>query len=199
MSLPYAKNQLNLDNYLSNTTPVWPEKVASDTDNLVKRVANEFFAQTFKQPFVRSIQFIRDSARLILKVPIRTLITEPFFKKQNWGSRERAKINAKLVGYSFIQMISVPVKILIAILAIFTLAIGWTSATKMLLDKSDSYSKYLDGRASQLEALKMEGCKKNEKYFKKLTRHNKEKSKLTFKIFCDYKNWLYQFNPILCR
>lgn len=150
------------------------------TDNQIRRVANELFAQAFKQPIARSIQCIRDTARLVLKVPIRSIWT-PIVLSKNWKQYERAKINTKLAGYSFIQLVSIPVKFLVALTALATSVIS-SKRAKWLLDKSAHCTAYLDGRASQLEALKEVG----------------RKNAPDQKEYSEYKKWLYSIDPKLC-
>lgn len=186
MSIPYNDN---LQWNVYQTNPDWdkqlpvPAPAALDHRRRVqlKRALTELASQTFKQPIVRGVQFIRDTARLVLKVPIRAIKT-PIVLSKNWKERERCKINANLTGYSFVHLVSVPAKFLVALAAILTSAIS-SKGGQWLLDKSDSYTARLDGRASQLEALKEMGIKnandRNE--------------------FNQYKDWLYKIDPKLCR
>jgi hypothetical protein len=181
MSIPYNPN-LALSSFQSGST--WyqnQEAPLSHTENQANRAADELYDQTFKQQFARGIQFIRDAARLVLKVPIRA-ITTPIFLQKNWRERERATVNTKLAGYAFIQLVSVPAKFSVALAA---LAVSQHSQEKAqwLLDKSEGWTAYLDGRASQLEALKEEGAKK--------ARDRQE--------FENYKAYLYKIDPIRCR
>lgn len=157
--------------------------IVEGTQEKLKEIAvKEFFLQTFIQPLSRGVQFLRDAARLVLKVPIRSIWT-PIILPKNWKQRERAKINTKLTGYAFIQLIAIPAKILISLTAIVTEIVFWKTATQWLLNKSRYYTAYLDGRTSQLEALKEEGVKKS----------------LNKKEYNNYKNWLYNFDPLMCR
>jgi hypothetical protein len=140
--------------------------------------------QKLKQPANRAIQFIRDLARLVLKVPIRAVFVTPVFLPKNWGERERCSINAKLAGYSFVQMLFVPVKYSIALAAILTSAISCKRTLQWcvgLKGRLKDYTDHLDGRASQLEALKEEGIK-NAK---------------TREDFDKYKDWVYE--PDACQ
>lgn len=111
----------------------------------------------------RAEQFLRDLGRLVLKVPIRSIFVTPVFYEENWGERERCTINAKLTGYSFVQMLLVPVKWMVAIATIMASAIscrcvsGWLN---YLHGRCENYTHYFDGCTSQLEALKEEGIKK---------------------------------------
>jgi len=181
MSIPYNDN-LVWSSYRSN--PDWYKSLpepSNNHQNQLERAVNQLFEQTVKQPIARGIQFIRDSARLVLKVPIRSTLT-PIVLEKNWKQRERAKINAKLTGYSFVQLLSVPVKFLIALSALATAGISQKRA-KWLLDKSTDWTAHLDGGASQLEALKEEG------------RANAK----TRDEFNQYKNWLYSIDPKFCR
>jgi hypothetical protein len=121
----------------------------------------------------------------VLKVPIRAIMT-PIVLPKNWKERERSKINAKLTGYSFVQLLLVPVKFLVAIAAISASAISCKRAEQWLLDKSEgwtTYTTHLDGRASQLEALKEEGIKKSN----------------TREEYAQYREWLYNIDSKLCR
>ncbi len=183
MSIPYNDN-LKWDAYQSKSEwykglPEWTP--STDHESQLIRAANELFAQTFKQPVVRGVQCIRDAARLVLKVPIRSMLT-PVWKSENWKQRERAKINAKLAGYSLVQLVSVPAKFLVALAALATSAISYQKA-KRLLDKSERWTAHLDGRASQLEALKEEG---------RLNAKTREE-------YNAYKQRLYNIDPKLCR
>lgn len=185
MAIPYNDN-LRWDTYLSH--PDWHKTQPEPTqlpekclDSQSTRAIKELFRQTFKQPFTRGVQCLRDAARLVLKVPFRSLKT-PVFLKKNWKQRERAKINAKLAGYSFLHLLSVPVKFCVALAALAISAVSFDAARKTL-DKSESWGAYLDGRASQLEALKEEG------------RQNAQ----TREEYARYKEWLYGIDPSLCR
>lgn len=181
MAIPYCEF-LSWNCYLNH--PDLPKNIplpASTNENLVRRAIHEVSIRTIQQIYVRGIQFVRDGARLVLKVPLRAM-KAPIFLEKNWKERERAKINVKLTGYSFVQLLFVPVKFLVALTAIVTLAISLKHA-RGILDASDDYTSYLDGRASQLEALKEVGrvnAKNREEYEK-------------------YKTWLYTINPRVCR
>jgi hypothetical protein len=163
MSIPYNIN-LSWKNYIDNPnwdspnwdSPNWAlaETVASETCP-AKRAINELFVKTFRQFFVRGEQFIRDTIRLVVKVPFRSLCT-PIFLPKNWKERQRASINVKLAGYSFVQLLFVPVKFAVALVALVSSGISHKTANE-LLNKSDDWTADLDGRASQLEALKEEG------------------------------------------
>ena len=141
---------------------------------------NELSTQVFEQPFTRGVQLLRDGARLVLKVPIRALWT-PIILEKNWKELERAKINAKLTGYAFVQLACVPAKFVVALVALITSPIS-SSQTASLLNMSKHWTAHLDGRASQLEALKEVG----RKYAANPDEYNK------------YRDWLYQINPELC-
>ena len=181
MSIPY-NNNLSLPVYQTN--PNWHQNLqvpSFTSENETERAVDELFTHTFEQPVVRGIQFIRDTARLVLKVPIRAIAT-PIFLEKNWRERERAIVNAKLTGYSFVQLASVPVKFTVVLIALATSAISQDRA-KYFLDKNEEWTAYLDGCASQLEALKEEGAKQ----------------KLSRLEFDRYKNWLSEIDPKLCR
>lgn len=185
MSIPYNDNLSwasftgSSNWHIGPSEPTLPPLI--DRGNPRIRV-NEYFVQCIKKTFVpgRGVQFIRDTARLVLKVPIRSIWT-PIVLPKNWRELERSKINAKLTGYSFVQLISVPVKFLVALVALATSAISWKKA-HCLLDKSEGWTAHLDGRASQLEALKEVGGKK-------ATDRNE---------YDQYKKWLYSIDPKLC-
>ncbi|MBA3239589.1 MAG: hypothetical protein H0T62_14780 [Parachlamydiaceae bacterium] len=184
MSIPYNEN-LKWDTYISN--PDWykndPEQAAeilNDQENHLNAL-NELVEQTVYQPVLRTIQFIRDLARLVLKVPIRAIMT-PIVLPKNWKERERSAINAKLTGYSFVQLLSVPVKFFVAIVAIITSAFS-RKAELWLLDKSERWTTHLDGRTSQLEAIKEEAIK----------------SSSSRKEFDQYKEWIYEIDTRICR
>ena len=182
MSIPYNDN---LSWTIYNKNPNWhtlksAQEISKGQKNSDSAV-NELFVQIIKQPCERGIQFIRDLARLVLKVPIRA-VKAPIVLGKNWKERERCKINATLPGYSFVQLISVPVKFLIAIVAILTSAIS-IKRKHWLLDTSESWTAHLDGRASQLEALKEEGIKNAN----------------TAEEYYQYKKWLYEIDAERCR
>src|SRR5688572_30257067 len=148
MSIPYNDN-LKLSVYQSN--PEWHlhlEESAVKNEGQGQRAADELLENATKQPFFRTIQFIRDTARLILKVPVRAVWT-PIILEKNWAERERATVNAKLTGYAIVQLASVPPKFLVALVAIVT-SVGSQEKAKWLLDTSEAWTKHLDGRTSQL-------------------------------------------------
>jgi hypothetical protein len=181
MSIPY-NDHLAWSSFRAD--PNWYKSQPApsvDRQDQVKHAVNELYAQTINQPVSRGVQFIRDAARLVLKVPIRSVLT-PIFLKKNWKERERAKINAKLTGYSFVQLVSVPAKFVVALTALATSKFSQDRA-KWLLDKSEDWTAHLDGRASQLEALKEEG-----------RIHAKNRGE-----FNNYKKWLYSIDPKICR
>lgn len=185
MAIPYNDNlkwgrDIANPNWFNDQSVVLNRSLINN-ENLCIRSMNELFAQAIPQPFARSVQLIRDGLRLVLKVPIRAIRT-PIVLSKNWKELERAKINAKLTGYSFIQLFSVPIKFLVAFLALVTSAVSFAKA-KWLLDKSEGWTAYLDGRASQLEALKEEAGKFSE---------NRQQ-------YDQYKTWLYTIEPKLCR
>lgn len=180
MSIPYNEN-LSLNNY--QTKPDWNKGLPLASwkyEDQTRRAAGELYALTFKGPF-RTVQFIRDFARLVLKVPIRA-IANPICLKKNWQEKERAIVNTKLPGYSLVQLISVPVKFIVALIALAT-SVVFQDLSKWILNKSERWTSHLDGRASQLEALKEEGAKKAQ----------------SRKEFEDYRTWLYNIKPSLCR
>lgn len=156
MSIPYNDN-LKWDSYIND-----PNR-------------DDWTRQDRTEPKNRAIQFVQDLARLVLKVPFRAVFVTPVFYEENWGERERCTINAKLTGYSFVQMLLVPVKFMVAIATILTSSICCEGASQSL----NNYSLYLDGRASQLEALKEEGVKRA----------------ATREEFDQYKEWLYAIAP----
>ena len=175
------------DNYRDN--PNWhtdmpvPKSIPSIDSKkvMMRRALKEVFVKTFKQSFARSIQVIRDVARLVLKVPVRSILT-PIILPRNWKERRRVAVNIKLTGYAIVQLLSVPAKFLVAVTALATSAISFKKA-KQLLDKSDQWTINVDGRAAQLEALKEVGRNEAE----------------TREEFNKYKEWLYSIKPGLCR
>jgi hypothetical protein len=185
MSIPF-NDALMWKGYRSNpdhykNQPPAGAATESLPENQVKRAASELIPKTLIRAGRRSVQLIRDVARLVLKVPVRSVWT-PIVLPKNWKQRKRAKINAKLAAYSFVQLVSVPAKFLVALAALTTAAFSYEKA-EWLLDKSVAYTAHLDGRASQLEALKEEGLKEA----KDLEEYNQ------------YKTWLYGISPELCR
>ena len=107
--------------------------------------------------------------------------TETTGLPKNWKAREHAKINATLTAYSFVQLLFVPAKFIVALTALATSAVSWKKA-KYLLDKSENWSTHLNGCAAQLEALKEEGLK----------------NASTQKEYNTYKEWIYSIDPKLC-
>lgn len=181
MSIPYNPN-LSLDScYKNSFAGILSHEPSLYQGSQVKRAAKEAIANLFKEPVVRGVQLLRDAARLVLKVPIRAIFN-PIFLEKNWRELERAKVNAKLTGYAFIQLASVPVKFAVALAALTACAFSQETA-KRWLDGSYKWTAHFDGRASQLEALKEEGAKKS-------------KSREEFET---YKAWLYRFDPSVCR
>lgn len=184
MSIPYSDN-LQWSTYTSH--PNWHQTSfeaitapSVDSNSIAKRAATEILAQIFKESVIRGIQFIRDGARLVLKVPIRSVWT-PIILSKNWKEFERTKINVKLTGYSLVQLISVPFKSVTALAALIVSVVSKNKAN-WLLHKSESWTTHLDGRASQLEALKEVGGKE-------ASDRNQ---------YDAYKQWLYQIDPKLC-
>lgn len=181
MSIPFNQNLL-CANYRSN--PNWYRDISHpeiEYPNQTKRAIDNLFAQAVTQPVVRTVQFLRDSARLVLKVPIRAIWT-PVVLPKNWAERERAAINAKLTGYSFIQLSSVPIKVFAASAALAAAKFS-PEGSKYLLDMSEYWITHLDGCASQLEAIKEEGCKQI-------------KDRVEFEA---YKAWVQGIDPRICR
>jgi hypothetical protein len=173
------------DGYQSIGGTAKKEPITGD-ESQARRAGVEVLTQTTTAPLARGEQYIRDVLRLVLKVWIRSIWT-PVVLPKHWKQRERAKINVKLACYSFAQLGSVPVKFLVALAALATSAISADKA-KLLLDKSEGWTTYLDGRASQLEALKEEG----------LGRRYPEGAPRTRKEYEDYKEWLYKIDPRIC-
>lgn len=183
MAIAYNDN-LQWSTYTSNSN--WHETPFEATDSLdsgsvAKRAAAEVLTQTFRQSVVRGIQFIRDGARLVLKVPIRSVWT-PIILPKNWRELERTKINVKLTGCSLVNLISVPVKSVTALAALVVSVVSKNEAN-WLLNKSEGWTAHLDGRASRLEALKEVGAKRAP---------DREE-------YGAYKQWLYAIDPKLCR
>lgn len=182
MSIPY-NDHLQWKNFTSN--PNWHVEMNSgpskSSESAAKRAFNEVLTLIFKESIARSIQCIRDSARLVLKVPVRSIWT-PIILPKNWRERERTKVNIKLTGCSFIQLISVPAKSLIALGALGLSVVSENKAHQWL-DKSKNWTADLDGRASRLEALKEQGAK---------TAPDREN-------YDAYKKWLYTIDSKFCR
>ena len=191
MSIPY-NDKLSWQSYVNH--PNWhleqkdQQSVSTVSENtLLKCSVIEVLSHMTSEPIWRSVQFVRDAARLILKVPARSLYT-PVFLEKNWRERERAKVNIKLTAYSFVQLISVPVKFAIALSALTAKVLSVAiprlkQVAQTLLESNKSWTAFLDGRASQLEALKEVGRKGAK---------NKEE-------FMNYRQWLYSIEPALCR
>jgi len=185
MSIPY-NSALQWGNFLLPTENYVEEREANSDVNgneksPTERAVNELLVQAPNESYRRGVQFIRDVARLVLKVPVRSAWT-PIVLPKNWRQRERAKVNAKLTAYSFVQLISISAKFFVALTALAVSAISFKKA-QYLLDKSENVTAHLDGRASQLEALKEEG---------RTNAKNKDE-------FNEYKSWLYNFDPKTCR
>jgi hypothetical protein len=185
MSIPYSDN-IRWNSYTN--TPNWYTKVPVPTQNMmpenknsVQQIVHKIFIDTFKELYTRGVQCLRDSARLILKEPIRSVWT-PIILSKNWKQRERVVVNAQLVGCSFVQLVYVPTKALMAIAALATLTVSREKALQ-LLDISESWSANLDGCASRLEALKTEG------------RGNAQNQE----AYHEYKEWLFKIDAKLCR
>jgi hypothetical protein len=177
MAIPF-NNALLWDNYIAKPQWTAPQEDAAPSDRKaeVKRAVHEISIGTITQAGKRGVQFIRDALRIGLKVPIR-LIKNP----KKWDVRENAKINMKLAGYAFVQLLSVPVKFVVAFAALATLVFSLKHG-KSMLDSSADWTARMDGRASQLEALKEQGLKRAA---------NKEEYEA-------YKTWIYSIDPKLC-
>jgi hypothetical protein len=181
MSIPY-NDYLNLDIYQLH--PNWHQFVpapVSNNENQACRALKEVGSNLTVQPVVRGVQAIRDLARLVLKVPIRAVAT-PVCLEKNWAERERAAVNAKLTGYAWVQLACVPPKLIVALVALGVAMVSEDGA-RLVLDTSENWTAHLDGRASQLEALKEEGAKK-------LSSQEE---------FDKYRAWLYSIDAKLCR
>lgn len=182
MAIPYHP-KLEWATY--HTNPNWhlsgPKPPEKENESQLRRAISQIFVRTLTETGVRSVQFVRDLARLVLKVPIRA-IKEPLWDAKNWKMRERCRINAQLTGYSFTQLLSVPAKFLVALAALATLSVS-TKKAKWLLDKGDAWTSQLDGRASQLEAIKEVGT-------------NRAVTRAAYDL---YKTWVCNIPPPLCR
>lgn len=181
MSIPFNDN-LKLETF--NENPNWHLGLTAplpEYESQQSRALEELSDTVFHESLKRSEQFIRDLARLVLKVPIRSIAT-PIILEKNWQERERAKVNAKLAGYSFIHLLFVPAKFIVALAAIASSKFS-NEIPKQLIDATEDWSAYLDGRASQLEALKEEGVKKAN----------------TSEDLEAYRSKLYKIDPRLCR
>ena len=192
MAIPYSLD-LTYECYKESLIPRYDHECNDDwrvdsdfsleqeTTSVASRALNDLAVQIFQQPFVRGVQFIRDSLRLVLKVPFRAFIIKPIFFEKNWQEWERTKVNVKLTGYAFVQLLAVPVKLIVALVAMITLPFSEEKA-KWLLDTSRELTACLDGETSRLEALKEEGAKKISEYSE----------------FKQYKRWLYDIDPRKC-
>lgn len=177
MAIPYNSYYLRLSTSLSD--PYWCQNVRAPlekSEDQTSRALEELSMCTYKRPY-RTEQLGRDVARLVFKVPYRLFVNE-----KNWQEFERSKVNVGLTFYSCTQWLSVPVKFMVAIIALATSPFSQDRA-KWLLDRSEAWTSYMDGRASQLEALKEEGAKKAQ----------------TRQEFDEYRAWLYHIDPRLCR
>lgn len=181
MAIPF-NDCLKYDKYLDVHSKSFPAraKPADDGVNQVRRAVHAVFIQTFRHSLQHGEQFLRDAARLVLKVPVRA-IREKIWLQENWSELERAKINAKLTAYSLAQLASTPFKTMIALAALTTTLFSSKKAAA-LLNASEDCTAYLNGRAAQLEALKEEGRKKAP---------NKDE-------YLRYQKWVYEFDPKLC-
>lgn len=121
MSIPY-NNLLSWNHY--STNPTWHVTYTDSSKSPARNFGK------------RSEQCLRDTARLVLKVPAR-LMLQPL----NWQIKERSKINAKLAGYSVVLLVTVSADFFAALFA--TSLQNWISI--------------FDGRTAQLEALKEVG------------------------------------------
>ena len=182
MSIPY-NTHLQWATYQS--TPDWHKQVKNappkHSESAAKRAASEIFTLIFKESIVRSIQCLRDSARLVLKVPVRSIWT-PIILPKNWRERERAAINVKLTGCSLVQLLSLSAKSLMALTAL-ALSIISENKAHACLDKSQNCTQNMDGNASRLEALKEQGAKRAPSQIE----------------YNEYKKWLYAIDARLCR
>ncbi len=179
MSIPYG-DHLQWDKLMSPVIAEPPIWAPSSHQSQKVRAKQELTRKAISQIFSRSVQFIRDAARLVLKVPVRSIWT-PIILPKNWKQRERAKINAKLAGYSFVQLVILPAKFAVALVALALCKVD-SKRAKLWLDESEEVTAYLDGRASQLEALKEEGRVKAQ----------------NFADFEKYRTRLYKLDPKVC-
>lgn len=183
MSIPFhpGLNWANFTAHRYDAKLVWEPQAPAAAPTAQRAAVNELATQIFKQSIVRGVQLIRDSLRLVLKVPARAA-WHAIWRPGNWSERERAKINVKLVGYSLAQFVFIFPKMLVAVGALATSAASQEKA-KWLLSKSADWTAHFDGRASQLEALKEVGRK---------FANNKEE-------YLAFKTWVYTFDAKLCR
>lgn len=158
MSVPYP-DTYSWGNYkkppemvtVEKTSPVQVVKAGS-----VDLVIQDVSKQIFKELPARGEQFVRDAARLVLKTPVRC-IYRPILERCIWRQRERAVINGKMTIYSFVQLASIPGKLLAFLLALTPPFSGKKIA--LIQDLSASWTQDIDERRSKLEALKEEGLK----------------------------------------
>lgn len=115
------------------------------------RAVNELWDQVSRQLVLQGIQSLRDTARLVLKTPIR-IAKNPF----SWKTRQRTEINTKMAAYSVVQFASVPFKFGVALVALVTTPVT-PAGSNTLLNKSFKWTSDIHLRMSKLEALKEEG------------------------------------------
>lgn len=181
MAIPY-NDQLQWSVYSSN--PEWHKNAIitppSASKNISEQAMLDLLTHIFIESVVRTIQFLRDGARLVLKVPVRSAL-KPIILSKNWRELERTKINVKLTGYAFVQLVFVPIKSVSSLAAYIVAAVSKKGA-RWLIHKNKKWTAHIDGRASQLEALKEVGAK---------NAADKEQYKA-------YRKWLYKIDPKLC-
>lgn len=174
-------NNLSWGSYRMNHGFYTPEPVMGNyLLSPKKRAFQNLNQQAFVQPISRSLQFTSRAATLAFVTPVQSVV-EPIFLKENWKQRERARIDAALTKYTFIQLACTSLKLIVALVALGICLISG-SAAKVLLDKSDKFIKNLDGKMAKFEALKKEGL---------INSQTKEEYEA-------YKKWIGDIDPILC-
>lgn len=188
MSVPYVSEVIGWNAYLSevengfSTNEIFVKEAAfeSTKEGQAKRAVTDVFHQAIYESLKRSVLFVRHGLRTVLKTPIRLI--KATGKETLWWQKERASINAKLALYSFVQMISVPAKFLVALAALAISPFSGRNA-EWLQDWSESWTENIDGRMSKLEALKEEGI---------VNAKTKDE-------YNAYKKWVQGKNALLCR
>lgn len=189
MAVPYSA-ELSWNNYLANPNWYTTQQASTVVDQMVvtsgaqaKRALWEIVELVFKQTLKRGLQLLQDSVRLFIKTPARWFY-RPFIEKCCWVQYEKTKVNAKLTSYSFVQLASVAPKFIVALAALVVTPLSGKKA-KWLQDKSEEWTKNIDGRRSKLEAIKEEGL------------DNTSKAR-NYEEFIKYKEWIRNIPSQLC-
>lgn len=181
MATPYS-GILRWNTFKSTDNSYWhtytePQRIEEEPSGQTNRAAIDAVNQVVIELIARGVQCIRDTARLVLKTPIRLI-----FERCHWKQLERASINGKMAFYSAVQLVSVPPKFLAALSALCISPFSQRKA-KWIQDKSESWTRNIDGRMSKLEAQKEEGLK----------------NASCKKEFLAYKKWVERIPAHRCR